>query len=73
LAIPTGMDLDLRAVLKEGIEADRITGEKLKQILTSGPQHVTKGLQDWNYEDGLFLYKGLVYVPNNDNLKCKVT
>jgi len=73
LAIPTGMNLDLKAALKEGIKADRVTGEKLKQILTSGPRHVTKGLQDWNYKDGLFLYKGLVYVPNNDNLKCKVT
>jgi len=36
-AIPTGMNLDLEAALKEGIEADRVTGEKLKQILTSGP------------------------------------
>ena len=67
------MNLDLKATLKEGIEADRVMGEKLKQILTSGPRHVTKGLQDWNYEDGLFLYKGLVYVPNNKNLKRKVT
>ena len=37
LAVPTGMNLDLKAALKEGIEADRITGEKLKQILTRGP------------------------------------
>ena len=67
------MNLDLKAALKEGIEADRVTGDKLKQILTSGPRHITKGLQDWNYEDGLFLYKGLIYVPNNTNLKCEVT
>ena len=73
LAIPMGMNLDLKAALKEGIEADSVTGEKLKQILTSSPRHVTKGLQDWNYEDGLFLYKGLIYVPNNENLKHKVT
>jgi len=73
IAIPTGMDLDLKAALKEGIEADRVTGENLKTMLTSGPRHITKGLQDWNYEDGLFLYKGLVYIPNNENLKCKVT
>jgi len=72
-AIPTGMNLDLKAALKEGIQADRVTGEKLKQILTSGPRHVTKGLQDWNYKDDLFLYKGLIYVPNNENLKRKVT
>jgi len=36
LAIPIGMNLDLKAALKEGIKADRVTGEKLKQILTSG-------------------------------------
>jgi len=67
------MNLDLKAALKEGIAADKVTGEKLKQILTSGPRHVTKGLQDWNYKDDLFLYKGLIYVPNNENLKRKVT
>ena len=37
------------------------------------PRHITKGLQEWNYKDGLLLYKGLVYVPNNENLKRKVT
>ena len=73
LAIPTGMNLDLKAALKEGIEADKVTREKLQQILTSGPRHVTKGLQDWNYENDLFLYKGLIYVPNNKNLKRKIT
>jgi len=72
-AIPTGMDLDLRAALQEGIKADRVTGEKLRSMLTSGPRHITKGLQEWNYKDGLFLYKGLVYIPNNKNLKHKVT
>jgi hypothetical protein len=29
-------------------------------------------LQEWNLEDGLILYKGLVYIPNNENLKRKV-
>ena len=46
LAIPIGMNLDLKAALKEGIEADRVTREKLKQIITSSPRHITKGLQD---------------------------
>jgi len=72
-AIPTGMDLDLKAALQEGIKADRVTGTKLTSMLTSGPRHVTKGLQEWNYKDGLLLYKGLVYIPNNKNLKRKVT
>jgi len=73
LAISTGMDLDLKAALQEGIKADKVTGTKLTSMLTSGPRHITKGLQEWNYKDGLLLYKGLVYVPNNENLKRKVT
>jgi len=48
-------------------------GQKLKDILTSGPRQVTKGLQEWNYKNGLILYKGLIYIPNNKELKCKVT
>jgi len=72
-AIPTGMDLDLKTALQEGIKANRVTGTKLTSMLTSGPRHITKGLQEWNYKDGLLLYKGLVYVPNNENLKRKVT
>jgi len=73
MAIPTGIDLDLRAALQEGIKANRVMGDKLRSMLTSGPRHITKGLQEWNYKDGLFLYKGLVYVSNNKNLKRKVT
>jgi len=72
-AIPTGMDTELKAGIQEAIKSDRLTGQKLKDILLSGPRSVTKGLQEWNYEDGLILHKGLVYVPNNDNLKRKVT
>jgi hypothetical protein len=47
-------------------------GQKLKDILLNGPRDAAKGLQEWNLEEGLILYKGLVYVPNNENLKCKV-
>ena len=61
--LPTGMDIDLKEAIAEGIAADHITGDKLKEILKSGPRSVTKGLQEWNYEDGIMLYKGLVYVP----------
>jgi hypothetical protein len=67
--IPTGMDIDLKEAIEEGIKEDRLTGDKLKEILLSGPRHITKGLQEWNYENGLMLYKGLVYVPNNKALK----
>jgi hypothetical protein len=70
--IPTGMDIDLKEAIEEGIKEDRLTGDKLKEILLSGPRHITKGLQEWNYENGLMLYKGLVYVPNKETLKRKI-
>jgi len=73
MAIPTGINDDLKTAIQEAIITDKLTGQKLKDILTSGPRQVTKGLQEWNYENGLILYKGLIYVPNNEELKCKVT
>jgi len=73
-AIPTGMDEELHEAMIEAIRNDNSTGmgKKLKELITSGPRQVTKGLQDWNYENGLFLYKGLVYVPDNENVKRKI-
>jgi len=69
-AIPTGLDEDLHATLIEVIAKDNSTGlgKKLKELITSRPRQVTKGLQDWNYKNGLFLHKGLVYVPDNENV-----
>jgi hypothetical protein len=63
------MDIDLKEAIEEGIKEDCLTEDKLKEILLSGPRHITKGLQEWNYENGLMLYKGLVYIPNNEALK----
>jgi hypothetical protein len=71
-AISMGINTELKQAIQEAIETDRLTGQKLKDILLNGPRDATKGLQEWNLEDGLILYKGLVYVPNNENLKCKV-
>jgi len=74
MAIPTGMDEKLHAALMEAIKIDNSMGmgEKLKKLITSRPRQVTKGLEDWNYENRLFLYKGLVFIPNNKNVKQKI-
>jgi len=64
-AIPMGINTELKQTIREAIETDRLTGQKLKDILLNGPHDAAKGLQEWNLEDGLILYKGLVYVPNN--------
>ena len=62
------MDTDLKIAIQEAIKSDRLAGQQLKDILLNGPQNVTKGLQDWNYKTEFILYKGLVYIPNNNNL-----
>jgi len=74
MAIPTGMDEELQAALVKVVAKDNSTGlgQKLKELITSGPRQVTKGLQDWNYKNRLFLYKGLVYVPDNENVRHKI-
>jgi len=71
-AIPTQTNTELKAAIQEAIKSDRLAGQLLKEILLSGPRSITKGLQEWNYENGLILNKGLIYVPKNDNLKRKV-
>ena len=71
-AIPMGINAELKQTIREAIETDRLMEQKPKDILLNGPHDATKGLQEWNLEEGLILYKGLVYVPNNENSKRKV-
>ena len=42
--IPTGIDTELKQAIREAIETDRLTGQRLKDILLNGPRDVTKGL-----------------------------
>jgi hypothetical protein len=46
IVIPIGMDIDLKEAIEEGIKEDHLTRDKLKEILLSGPRHITKGLQE---------------------------
>src|SRR5437588_6405210 len=44
--IPTGIDINLKEAIEEGIKEDHLTRDKLKEILLSRPRHITKGLQE---------------------------
>ena len=68
-----GINEELKAAIQNTIQEDKLTRKLLKDILVSGPRHVTKGLQDWNHKDGLILYKGLIYVPKNETLQQHIT
>jgi hypothetical protein len=73
-AIPTGIDAELKAAIQLALKSDLVTGQKVKDLLLSGPRSATKGLQDWNYEEELLLYKGLVYIPKDaQDLQRKIT
>jgi hypothetical protein len=43
-AIPMGINTDLKQAIQEAIEIDRLTGQKLKDILLNGPRDAAKGL-----------------------------
>jgi hypothetical protein len=44
----------------------------IQEIKSNGPRSLGKGLQEWNYEDGLILFQGKIYVPNNTALRREV-
>ena len=43
--------------------------QKVEQL---GPARLQSDLVDWNTEQGLLLYKGKVYVPNNEELRTDI-
>lgn len=51
--------------IKEALKDDDVT-KGYKELLKKGEREFSKGLEDWNFEDGLLLYRGKVYVPKMD-------
>jgi len=60
---PINDELILREV-KAALLSDKVTKD-YKSLLKSGPKEFEKSLQDWNYENGLLLYRGKVYIPQS--------
>ena len=52
---------------------DKVTKD-YKTLLKSSPREFGKSLQDWNYENGLLLYRGKVYIPHSveDTLRQQI-
>ncbi len=48
---------------------DKEVSEALETLLKSGPRSLTKGLEEWNLEDGVILFQGQVYVPRDKELQ----
>lgn len=62
---PINDDTILREV-KEALLSDEVMKD-YKSLLRSEPREFKKSLQDWNYENGLLLYREKVYIPKSKN------
>jgi hypothetical protein len=48
-------NLEIHKHIRKAQEQDHKASLALKTILWNGPKSITKGLKEWNYEDGLIL------------------
>jgi hypothetical protein len=66
-------DDSLMYEVKKALLDDQVTKD-YKSLLESGPREFKKSLEEWNYENGLLLYRGKVYIPKSqdDNLQRRL-
>ena len=62
------IDEDLKKCIIEKNKKDEWLLETLTKVKTLGPHSMKKGLQKWNNEEGLVLYREKIYVPQNEQL-----
>jgi len=69
---PINDEIILKKV-KAALLSDEVTKD-YKSLLKSGPREFKKSLQDWNYENGLLLYRGKIYIPHSmeDTLRQQI-
>jgi len=60
---PINNEIILKEV-KAALLSDEVTKD-YKSLLKSSPREFEKSLQDWNYENGLLLYKGKIYISHS--------
>ena len=64
-----GVDEDLLKRIRTCSEKDAEVTEALAKVQELGPRLLKKGLEEWNTENGLLLFRGKVYVPNDPVLR----
>jgi hypothetical protein len=63
---------DLKKQIQEATTMEDEVTKALPIIQRNGPRALSKGLQEWNYEDNLILYRGKVYVPKDLELRREI-
>jgi hypothetical protein len=69
LAVIQDNDVILR--IKLALENDAMT-KSYKHLLTSGAREFKKSLQEWNFEKGLLLHCGKIYVPKDQDIRLEL-
>jgi transposase InsO family protein len=69
----TSIPTDIKTQIRECQNHDPEVSTALATILANGPKSITKGLEDWNLEDGLILRQGRIYVPQSPELQKHIT
>ena len=64
-------DAQLLKKIKKALQDDTMTKD-YKSLFNSGPQEFGKALQEWNFENGLLLHQGKVYVPKDRELHLEL-
>jgi hypothetical protein len=67
-AITIEGDMTLCERIRSAQDYDTEVSKALEFILKNGPRSMSKGLEDWNLEDGIILYQGHTYIPKNQDL-----
>lgn len=67
----TVSDAELLDKIKKALENDKMTID-YKALLSSGPREFGRTLDEWNFEKGLLLHRGKVYVPKDQSLRLEL-
>jgi len=69
---PINDEIILKEV-KAALLSDEVTKD-YKLLLKSSPREFEKSLQDWNYKNGLLLYRGKIYISHSveDTLRQQI-
>ena len=59
----------LRKRIRTAQDYDTEVSKALKSILKNGPRTISRGLKDWNLEDGIILHRGQIYISKDINLQ----
>jgi Integrase zinc binding domain len=73
--IPLGVDDDLSKAIQDALPADCNIGEYLPKLRNPDlprEEDVQEFLEPFSMQDNLVLYEGLVYIPDNNDLKLRV-